>query len=231
MLAKEIDTPATLAPVNNPAHSVESEPYRALLGRLGWPGDDDTQPLRTLGLTSCYGGEGVSTVAAQLAHTAAASGHHRILLVDANFTRPSLAHLFGVSAGPGLAEAVAAEATQSPNVQTTSTPDLSILTTGVAAGDLSRVYQSRQMAALVDTFKHRFDLVIFDLPSCDEQISGTGSMAGLLDGLLLVVESERVRWEVAQNTQQILGRYGANLSGVVLNKNQQHVPDWLYNTL
>jgi protein-tyrosine kinase len=52
-----------------------------------------------------------------------------------------------------------------------------------------------------------------------------------LDGLLLVLESEKVRWEVAQSRSSALADMGANLLGVVMNKRPDHVPRWLYNTL
>ena len=58
--------------------------YRAVLRRLGWPPHDETAPLATLGVTSCHHGEGVTTVAAQLAATAAATPNQRVLLVDAH---------------------------------------------------------------------------------------------------------------------------------------------------
>ena len=59
--------------------------YEAILHRLPWPGGGLSGSPRTLGVSSCQGGEGVSTVAAPLAITAASLGDHRVVLVDANW--------------------------------------------------------------------------------------------------------------------------------------------------
>src|SRR5437763_2361808 len=83
------------------------EHYRVLLQRLGWPGGGPPDTPRALGVTSCRRGEGVSTVAACLAATAAASGQGPVLLVDADLARPAAHSLLGVSPAPGLSEALA----------------------------------------------------------------------------------------------------------------------------
>ncbi len=49
--------------------------------------------------------------------------------------------------------------------------------------------------------------------------------------MILVVEAERTRKQVAQETKAHLKLANANLGGVVLNKRQFHVPDWLYQRL
>ena len=72
--------------------------------------------------------------------------------------------------------------------------------------------------------------ILFDLPSCDTP-GATLSVAGLLDGVCMVVEAERVRSEVALRTKELLTRGGANLVGAVMNKQPRHVPNWLYRTL
>ena len=75
--------------------------YESLLHRLPWPAADSARPLRTLGVTSCSSGEGVSTVAAHLALAAAGMGESQVLLADANFARPCVPRIFGGSAaGP-----------------------------------------------------------------------------------------------------------------------------------
>ena len=72
--------------------------------------------------------------------------------------------------------------------------------------------------------------MVFDLPAATESSSAI-RLAGMLDGVLLVVETERIRREVARHVAGQLSQSGATLLGVVLNKRQQHVPHWLYRTL
>ncbi len=61
-------------------------------------------PLRTVGLTSAKRGEGVTTVACNLALYAADCHGLSVLLVDANHASPQLNSVFRIKEGPGLAE-------------------------------------------------------------------------------------------------------------------------------
>ena len=76
----------------------------------------------------------------------------------------------------------------------------------------------------------RFDFTVLDLPPLDRPAE-TLPLCGVLDGVLLLVESERVRWPVAERYVNGLTRSGAKPLGVVMNKQKRHVPQWLYRTL
>src|SRR5438309_355388 len=60
--------------------------------------------IETLGLTSCSRNEGVSTVAAELAATAARSLGLPVVLVDCNLAHPAVDRVFDVPRGPGLSD-------------------------------------------------------------------------------------------------------------------------------
>jgi len=206
------------------------EYYQSLLSRLGWPGSRSARALRTLGLTSCSSGEGVSTVASQLAATAATYGDRQVLLVDCNLSRPSVQQTFEVDLSPGLAEVLRNDRQLADAVQSSPVANLSVITAGDLDGAVAKAYDSAGLFEVVAALEREFELVVFDMPAAG-QASSAISLAGLLDGVLLVVEAERVRWEVAQRAQEVLTRAGARLLGAVLNKRRQHVPDWLYRTL
>lgn len=63
--------------------------------------------------------------------------------------------------------------------------------------------------------------------SCSDVIA----LAGKVDGVVLVVESERTRREVALQYKDRLEKSGAHILGVVLNKRRFHIPEWVYNRL
>jgi len=202
------------------------EYFRALLRRLPWPAAGPDVAVRTLGVTSSCRGEGVSTVAAQLAITAASLGAHRVLLVDANFAHPALHGVLRLSVGPGLAEALSADRDDSIAIRQTSIDNLAVLTAGKANGQASRLYGSTEVARLVESLQGQFDLVVYDLPACAEDSSAM-RLAGLLDGIVLVIEAEHVRWEVARSAKEDLLRSNARLLGVVMNKRPEYLPRWL----
>ena len=129
-------------------------------------------------MTSCYRGEGVSTIAMQSAISAAGSGNYNVLLVDANLGGPALHSAFGLSLSPGLAEVLCQGAQCRSAVQQTRLGNLSVLSAGSA--DIAGVYEAvDRVNALLGELKKDFDLVVFDKPAAGQvpsalQESATG---------------------------------------------------------
>ena len=212
-----------------PEQASEAQHYYLTLLRACSVGTCDAEnPVRTFGITSCYPGEGVSTVAIELSVAAAATGM-RVLLVDLNWKRPAIHHAFAVERGPGLSEALANEGREHPAIQESHISNLSLLTIGYFVGDFNLVISLEKMSRLIRSLQE-YELIVFDL--CESVEAGPSlSLSSLLEGVLLVVEAERVRWEVALRVKELLIRSGANLLGVVLNKRCQRIPSWLYRSL
>lgn len=205
--------------------------HRTLLRRLGWPGETVSERrIRTLGLTSCYRGEGVSTIALQLAATAACDGQHRVLLVDANLPNPALGARLELDAGPGLADVALHNTALDEAIRPSGFEGLSVLTAGTTVDDTGLVYDRPELPELIHDVAASFDLIVFDMPPVAD-MSSVMSLVGLLDGVALVIEAERVRREVAFRAKELLNRSNAQLLGAVLNRRRQHVPGWLYRTL
>ena len=204
--------------------------YQPLLRALRRPADNSSGPVCSVGLTSCHSREGVTTVASQLATTAAGCEGQKVVVVDANFVRPALHAAFRVRQTPGLAEVVQDAATLSASIQASAVPGLHVLAAGECSGDTARAYQSKRLAEVVDELGKRFDLAVYDIPPANQSSSAI-HLAALLDGVLLVVQAEGVRWEVARRAKEVLARTDVRLLGAVLNKRRQHVPSWLYRRL
>jgi Mrp family chromosome partitioning ATPase len=190
-------------------------------------GDDQAAP-RLIGITSCYTGEGVTTLATELARAAAAGGQ-RVLLADVNFESPGVHQVLNDDLCPGLAESF--RGGDSPEQLLRELPEttLSYLTAG-AASHTPQAGLKQRLRQLAEFASEKFDLAVFDLPPLDRP-ADTFPICGLLDGVLLLVESERVRWPVAKRHVAGLTRSGAKPLGVVMNKQKRHVPQWLYKTL
>lgn len=211
-----------------PSQTSEAQHYYLTLLRSLATAGTAGSPITTLGVTSCHPGEGVSTVAVQLSAAAAATGM-RVLLVDLNWKRPTIHKTFGVQRGPGLSEALASEGRHVSPVQASQIPNLSLLTVGNFVGDFNLSISLESMAGLIRSL-HDYDMIVFDM--CESADAGPSlSLSSLLEGVLLVIEAERVRWEVALRVKELLVRSGVNVLGAVLNKRRQRIPRWLYRTL
>jgi MinD-like ATPase involved in chromosome partitioning or flagellar assembly len=67
-----------------------------------------------------------------------------------------------------------------------------------------------------------FDTIIFDMPSVS-QISITPRLAGFMDMVLLVVESEKTDRDIVRQAVSLLSESGAHV-GAVLNKTRNYLP-------
>ena len=57
------------------------------------------------------------------------------------------------------------------------------------------------------------------------------SLARHVDGVVIVIDSERTRWPVVENTKKAYESTGAKVLGVILNKRAFCVPNWVYKWL
>jgi Mrp family chromosome partitioning ATPase len=193
-----------------------------LLRCLPWSSETPRRESRALGVTACGGGAGVSTLAASLAETAASAEEGPVLLVDANLERPRAHRLLGVDPAPGLAEALA-DGTPAPYLQVSSVANLAVLAAGAAGARLARIWAAPALAEVFKTLRAEFSLIVVDMPPPD-RASFVGRLASLLDGVLLVVEADCIRADVARRQKDLLARAKARLLGVVLTKQKQHIP-------
>jgi capsular exopolysaccharide synthesis family protein len=187
------------------------------LKRLGWPGHDGKHAIRTLGVTSCRVGEGVSTVAAHLATAAAARQDGKVVLVDANLSRPAATRIFGVPNSPGLVECVLRDELVADALYPSTMENLYVLPAGEIHGSPARVFDAENLLDVVADLANHAALTIFDLPPA-RQASCVNRLSSALDGIILVVEGESVSWEMALRVKEDLLRAGAKIVGAILNK-------------
>lgn len=205
--------------------------YDALVQRIRAANLDAApdQAIETIGVTSCAPGAGVSTVAFNIAIAAARAEMGPVLFVDADLTKQA-DRLLANSPKLGLADVLADAATPMDCIVGTSIENLSLVSGRGAAKHDGMRFDPFVAAEVLSELKSCFKLLIVDIPAPTE-LNGSAYLAGKLDGVLLVVESELSDGRTALRTKQQLIDANANLLGVVLNKRRTHVPNWLYNLL
>ena len=194
------------------------ERYLALVWHVlaadGRSGDDIP---RAVGVTSSLEGEGTTTVAANLAVTAAGLNAGPVLLVDANTNKPCLHRVFGVEADIGLQNALSGELTPLDCITPSRVDNLSLILNGrIEPGEVA-IYSKSSIDEVLDELKDLFRWIVFDLPPASESTVCT-SIASRLEGVLLVVEADRVDRDLGRRTCNRLRRANANLLGAVYNK-------------
>jgi capsular exopolysaccharide synthesis family protein len=186
--------------------------------------------LRTMGVTSSLGGEGVSTLAANLAIAAAENGTGKVLLVDTHLARPILHAVFGLPRSPGLVDLLRERPPVDLAHPVTGLPHLWLLTAGKTSNAAHADVDIASLPEHVESLKCAYDCLIFDLPPLEESVVPP-TLFSLLEGVLLVTESERVQRRSLWRSKCALEGAGANILGVVVNKQRQYLPRWLDNIL
>jgi capsular exopolysaccharide synthesis family protein len=171
----------------------------------------------SLGVTSCLPGEGVSTVAANLALAATRVSRGPVLLVDANMARPAVARSFHVAQGKGLSEVLLGKQPIFESVVDSGVQNLSLVLRGSASRQAQPAFSHASIAELIDALKHVFGVIVFDLQPASERTT-CFSLGPHLDGVLLVLEADRVHREMVAETQRELQDMQMKLLGIVLNK-------------
>ncbi len=200
--------------------SKSGAPYAMLVRRLAAEGAP-----QAIGLTSCAHKEGVSTVAANLAVAAASEPGGQVLLIDTKRIHSQTEAMFGLPSGPGFSEWLSGRETRSACIQATSVPKLHVMGPGRQVDAARSTVPAQTFRALLARLKQDYAWVVFDLPIVSEcQFPG---LVASLDGILLVVEAERLRRRVVLRAKQQLEDSQAHVTGVVFNKQQTHLPNWL----
>jgi capsular exopolysaccharide synthesis family protein len=176
--------PLLVAAIN--PHSPVAEQYRTVRSRISHR--EETVPIRTLLVTSPGPGDGKSITVANLALTMAQEFQRRVVLVDADFRRPSIHALFGLAPTPGLAELLAGEATLDDVMVHLPDYRLTIIPAGETPQFPTELLSSSLMRRVVDTLRSRFDKVLFDMPAVTP-LADVATFAPMADGVVMVVRA------------------------------------------
>lgn len=89
---------------------------------------------------------------------------------------------------------------------------------------------AENIEALLNEARRDFELILLSVPSL-EMAPILLELAGLADGVVMVVESERTRWQAAASLKGKLEKQGGRILGVLLNKRKYYIPRFIYNRI
>lgn len=204
------------------------EQYESLVRQLLAPPQGEERPLQAVGITAATDQQGVSTVAANLAATVARFCDEKVILVDGNFSQPSVATTFRLNRPAGLSDVLAGKVPVGECLYCTSVDNLFVLPAGI--DDRHTAFKTKDATALLEALRAVARFLVVDLPSV-QRLGSALALAATLDGLLLVVEAEGASRFVTRRAVDQLHRGGARLLGTVFNKRREHIPQWLYRQL
>ena len=160
-----------------------AEQYRIIRTKIHHHPD---QP-RVLMVSSAMPGDGKTISAINLAGALAVQEESQVLLIEADFRRPTVAKSLGLNQSPGLSELVRGTASiEEALVRVEQVPNLYVLTAGKTVPEDADLLTSGRWRELCDIFRTRFRYTVLDSPPL-----GTVADCDLLqlasDGVILVV--------------------------------------------
>ncbi|MCG6550691.1 MAG: CpsD/CapB family tyrosine-protein kinase [Candidatus Magnetominusculus sp. LBB02] len=183
--------------------------------------------VKSIMVTSAMNGEGKTTAALSLAYTLAVNAKDRVYLVDCSWNAPTMDKVFNFKELPGILDYFLDEISLEKVVRQTQMSNLSLIPFGRNAASSMEILKPELLKDKIAELKSSCDYIIFDSAA----IMGSADMAVLsafFDGVILVIECEKTKWQVVELAKRKLEDAGANIIGVVLNKRKFYIPRRLY---
>ena len=164
-----------------------TEAYKLLRANIMFSFSDEGRG-HVVGITSPLQSEGKSSTALNTAYALAEAGA-RVVLMDADLRRPSVATKLNLARTPGLTNALVSRVNWRELLQQHAVaPNMDVLTAGDIPPNPSELLGSSRMEQLIRELTQEYDYVIVDLPPVNV-VSDAIAMSKCLDGVVMVVRS------------------------------------------
>lgn len=192
------------------------------------------QGIKTIMITACNEGDGVSTVARNLAAALSTGFITKVLLIDLN-PKEQPADILKNANSINLAENIQKFITKEDNslldTITYMPENFSLVSMKPGFDYGSNLFHSDAFKSLFYVFKARYDYIIIDAPPVFSSSGRCLALGALVDGVILVLRAEHTKQEVAKNAKYQLESAGAKLFGAIINRKKYYIPDFIYKRL
>ena len=229
-LSGQVDVPSVSLPVPpSNEHYLEMEQEMINLYQVITAALPDTIHRSVLFIGS-RSNEGTSTIARQLAKSVSLRMKKSVLLIDLDRSRPDLHVYTNINKQDDVKKNLKIE--DSPEKALCQVEDSSLYVMPLFQQTMMspRTLETVKSGAFWEPLKERFDLLIVDSPPATLFPDGMG-LVSQVDGVILVVEAEKTRWQVALTVKEKILKHNGNLLGTVFNKRNLYIPDFLYKRL
>jgi capsular exopolysaccharide synthesis family protein len=196
------------------------EAFRSTRATLSLYSVGSGKPM-VIAVTSANGGEGKTTVVANLAMAMASSGK-RVLAISADLRKPSLYAFFPDASRAGLLDVLSGrrdltDATGFVNLNGTSSAGgrLGMLATDGRFRDPARLFESADIALVLDEARLEYDIILVDSPPL-LQTPEASIIAGLADANLIVGRAGELTRDDAHRALERLTTANAKTLGVIV---------------
>lgn len=196
------------------AHSDYVEAIRSLRTSLLVASAD--APPKVVLIASSQSGDGKTSLAISLARlSAVAAVEGRVLLIDGDLRKPSVAPRIGANPQKGLMHLFSGEASLEEVIVTDPKSGLHVLPANIGTPNPPELLNSTHMRDLLANLRSTYDMIVIDSPALDA-VSDARVLAHYADTTVFVVRWEGTKQHAAIDSLKQLTTAGARVSGVVL---------------
>lgn len=196
-----------------------TEAYKLLRTKIQFSFADDKK-CHVIGVSSALLGEGKSITAANLAFSLAQLGK-KILIIDGDMRRPSLANKLKIKKVPGLSNYLADKTPLEDIIQSSgkkfSDFEFDVIAAGHNPPNPVELLASAKMTDMLDTLRERYDYIIIDLTPVEE-VSDALVAAKFVDGMVLVVSQNYCNRHSFVNSVNQFDFVDSRILGIVVNR-------------
>lgn len=172
--------------------------------------------LKTLLFSSSAPLEGKTTICTNVAAMFAEQGK-KVVIVDADMRRPSIARVFHLKNDVGLSTLITEKYLKIDDVvHQIEMANLDVITSGLIPPNPSELLDSERMDEIIEMLKEKYDLIFFDLPPV-VSVTDAQVLATKVDGVILVIRQEVAHVEDVYKAKELLELVDANILGAIFN--------------
>lgn len=171
--------------------------------------------LKTIVFTSAEMNEGKTTTACSIAKCFSDLENHKILLIDCDFRKKSVANTLEIDNKKGIADVIINDMDMKECIK--KVDEFDVLTCGISPSNTSVLLESKKFRDAIENLKGDYDYIFIDSPPLG-RLNDAAILARYSDGTIIVNASESIDQQMAKVTKDKLEMVNANVIGVVLNK-------------
>jgi succinoglycan biosynthesis transport protein ExoP len=178
----------------------------------------DMVELRVLAVTSAVAEEGKTLTAINLAANMASTGRKKVLLMDMDLRKASIASMLGIAKGPGLSEYLHGTVPREQILRNSSVPGLFIIPGGRTISSPADILAGERFRSFLKDLREQFDLVILDTPPV-LPVPDALTISEQVDAFIMLFRLSHTPHQFFRQAIEELGE--RKIMGVVLNGEEQ----------